>query len=86
MSFDNRLPVVIYSKNQCVQCDRTKKLLTARGIRYTEHKVDEDQLSYDYVKKMGYQAVPVVVLPFDYETDGPRHWSGFIPDNIKAIR
>lgn len=86
MAFENRLPVVVYSKADCVQCDRTKKLLDSRGIRWIEHKVDEDEQALQLVRQMGYQAAPVVVLPFDYETTADRHWSGFIPDNIKAIR
>jgi glutaredoxin-like protein NrdH len=82
----NRLPIVIYSKSNCVQCTQTKKLLDKLGYQWIEHKVDEDPLSLAYVQNMGYAAAPVVVLPFDWPSDGPRHWSGFIPDNLKAIR
>lgn len=67
---------VVYSKPQCVQCDRTIKALDSRGIDYKVVDMTEDASALGYVKEMGYLQAPVVVL------DGDNHWSGFRPDKI----
>lgn len=71
--------VALYSKPECVQCDRTKKLFDAKGIEYTEIDITQDSDAYKFVtEKLGYSAAPVVVT----ETD---HWYGFRPDKIGQI-
>lgn len=85
MSTDIRLPIVVYTKNNCHPCRLTKETLTRRGLRYVEHNVEDDPDAYQRVLDMGYQQVPVVVVPFDYDCD-ERHWSGLNPDMLKSIR
>lgn len=85
MSYENSLPVVVYSKPSCVQCNATYRALDASGLPYKIVDLTQDENAYHYVTSMGYQAAPVVVVPFEYETAEP-HWSGFRPDLIAQVR
>ena len=85
MNYANRLPVIVYTKNNCKQCDLTKAFLKRHGIPYREVNVEQDPDTLDKVKAMGYQQVPVVVVPFEYPTSGGHHWSGLQPDNLKRL-
>ena len=80
----NNLPVVVYTKPSCVQCTATRRWLSQHGIPYVTHDVTEDQTAYDYVVALGYQAAPVVVVPFDRDPDAG-HWSGFNPVRLSAL-
>lgn len=71
--------IVLYSKPQCVQCDRTKLLFEKRGLEFTEVDITKDPDAYNYVTKtLGYSAAPVVVTEND-------HWYGLRPDKIGEI-
>lgn len=39
--------IVIYSKNQCSQCDRAKAILKAHSVEFTELKLHEDFTTED---------------------------------------
>ena len=80
----NNLPVTLYSKSSCVQCTATERWLKSHDVRYVKHDVVEDATAYDYVVALGYQQVPVVVVPFDRDPDAG-HWSGFNPDRLGAL-
>lgn len=72
--------VVLYSKNDCIQCRMTKRNLDSLGIEYQEINIDESPESREYVKKeLGFMAAPVI------ETDTDT-WSGFRPDKIMALK
>ena len=72
--------VVLYSKNDCIQCRMTKRNLDSLGIEYQEINLDESPESREYVKKeLGFMAAPVVVT----DTDA---WSGFRPGKLEAIK
>ena len=80
----NNLPVTLYSKNNCVGCTATKRFMNEKGIRYVEHNIEEDVTAYDYVVGLGYQQVPVVVVPFDRDPNAG-HWSGFDPNKLSSL-
>lgn len=67
--------VTVYTKPDCVQCRLTTALLDRLGIRYGTTNI-YDHL--DHIQTLGYKQAPVV------ET-ADTHWSGFRPDNIKAL-
>ena len=72
--------VVLYSKNDCIQCRMTKRNLDSLGIEYQEINLDENPQFSEYVTKdLGFMAAPVVVT----DTDA---WSGFQPGKIEAIK
>lgn len=72
--------VTIYTKDRCVQCDMTKRLMKRLGIKYVEEDAtDEGNLAS--FKELGFLAAPVVAVG-DSADD---MWSGFQPDRIKEI-
>jgi glutaredoxin-like protein NrdH len=70
--------VCVYTKNDCQPCIRTKKELTLRGVAFTEVSVEEDAAALEYIKSLGHQGAPVVVL------SGGDSWSGMRPDLINS--
>lgn len=85
----SRCDITVYSKPRCPQCDATARLLNRMGAPYTKVDVTEDDVAYAFVKQLGYQQVPVVVVrDLHVEGDGRdgnivEHWSGFNPDRVK---
>ena len=83
--------IAVYSKPRCPQCDATKRLLNKMGAPYAKVDVTEDDVAYSFVKSLGYQQVPVVVVRDRHAGAGEggmgdnvvEHWSGFRPDRIK---
>lgn len=70
--------VKVYSLPNCIQCDRTKKILSGAGVSYEEIKIDENESAREHVKSLGYVSAPVV----ETESDS---WAGFRPDKIKKL-
>lgn len=61
-----------------MQCKMTKKLLDKEGADYQEINIDERPDMIDYVKDLGFSAVPVVKA-------GDIIFSGFQPAKLKEI-
>lgn len=75
--------VTVYSKEDCSQCDMTKKVMDSKEIPYEERRIDLDEEALAYVKELGYLAAPVVTIEYD---DKPmEHFYGFRPDMIGKI-
>lgn len=71
--------ITVYSKPECVQCDRTKKYLDEKVPHpYTILDVTQDPEALEMVKSLGYQQAPVVVVDDE-------HWSGFRPDLLRKL-
>lgn len=87
----SRYDITVYSKPRCPQCDATARLLNKMGAPYTKVDVTEDDVAYSFVKNLGYQQVPVVVVRDLHANTGDDergdnivgHWSGFNPDRVK---
>ena len=87
----SRYDITVYSKPRCPQCDATARLLNRMGAPYTKVDVTEDDVAYAFVKQLGYQQVPVVVVRDRHANGGDdeggdnivEHWSGFNPDRVK---
>lgn len=77
------MKITVYEKNDCMQCKQTKRLLDKLEISYDTVNIEDDETALQYVKELGYLAAPVILV-----TDGTntKHWSGFIPDNIKGLK
>lgn len=71
--------IIIYTKNNCVQCNATKNALDRHGIDYQLINLDAQPDAIDNLKSLGYRQVPVVMADDD-------HWSGFRPDKIAGLR
>jgi glutaredoxin-like protein NrdH len=72
-------PLIVYSKNRCVQCDWTKKYLQEKNIEYLEYNVEEDYEALLYVTSLGFKAAPVVFW-------GTESWTGYQPDKLAQIK
>lgn len=73
------MSVVVYTMPSCVQCDRTKKYMDEREIKYSVVDISKSKEAYELVMSLGYKQAPVV-------TAGNMHWSGFRPDKIDIIK
>jgi glutaredoxin-like protein NrdH len=72
------MKITVWTKNNCVQCDMTKKELTKRGINFEEQSLEDNPLAVEGFKDQGLLAAPIV------ETD-TKKWSGFRLDKIKSL-
>lgn len=71
--------VTVYSKNNCMQCKMTKRYLTEHNVDFQEINVSNQPEYVDYLKNLGYQSVPVVML------DDADPIVGFRPDELKEL-
>ena len=68
----------VYTKNNCVQCDMTKRLMDKIGVAYDVVNISEHPAELDRLIEMGYRSAPVVIT----DTDS---WAGFNPDKIRDM-
>ena len=73
--------VTVYSLPNCVQCDRTKKLMEREGVEYVPVMLNEHPELAAEFKEAGFLQAPIVVVG----NDG-RRWGGFRPDLIKELK
>lgn len=71
--------IIIYTKDNCVQCNATKHAMDRHGIDYQLINLDAQPEAVGSLKALGYRQVPVVMA-------GSDHWSGFRPDKIAGLR
>jgi glutaredoxin-like protein NrdH len=72
------MPITLYSKPACVQCNQTKKAFDRKGVEYVVVDLTKDPEAYDKVISMGFKSAPVVIA-------GDESWAGFQPDRINAL-
>ncbi|MDO1605793.1 glutaredoxin-like protein NrdH [Lactobacillus sp. YT155] len=71
--------IVVYSKNNCMQCKMTKRYLSEHNVNFQEINVSNEPEYIDYLKGLGYQSVPVVMQ----NDNNPI--VGFRPDALKGL-
>ncbi len=72
----------VYTKDNCVQCDMTKRLMDKIGVEYEIINISENPSELDKLIEMGYRAAPVVVVTSE---TGIESWAGFQPDKITSL-
>lgn len=72
--------VTVYMKKNCPQCIMTKKYMDALDIEYETIDVADNEEAREYVKSLGFQTLPVVVV------ESGEAWFGFRPENIDLIK
>lgn len=65
-----RTPVVMYTSSTCPYCAKARRLLTERGVQFTEYQVDKSEADAAEFQKLGGQYVPVIYI-------GERRIAGF---------
>ena len=68
--------ITVYTRDNCVQCDRTKAALKKRDLEYMEIEMDDETADSFY--DQGYRSLPIVIAHAEI-------WAGFRPDKIKEI-
>ena len=73
--------VVMYTKNNCFGCAKSKEKLDENSIHYTAVNVEEDASAYHYVTEvLGLRQMPVFVVS---TIEGEEVWSGLQPQKIR---
>lgn len=70
----------LYSADNCMQCNFTKKLLDARGIDYDPINIDEQPEARDALKSEGLMTIPVLK-----DKAGKLIAVGFQPNVLNAL-
>ena len=74
--------VTVYSKDDCVQCDRTKAWLNKNGVPFDEVDLIANPMTLEAFKDEGFSSAPIVTVKTS-DPDVEFIWAGFIPDNLK---
>ncbi|EMF5692703.1 glutaredoxin-like protein NrdH [Enterobacter dykesii] len=72
------MSIIIYTRNDCVQCHATKRAMESRGVAFEMVNIDQQPEAADTLRAQGFRQLPVVVA-------GETSWSGFRPDMINRI-
>lgn len=73
-----RVPVIIYTTPNCVQCNMTKREFDKAGIIYEVVDLSTNPKKTAEFKELGYLAAPIV-------TTDIRVWSGFKLPKIRSL-
>ena len=72
------MSIIIYTRNDCVQCHVTKRAMESRGVAFEMVNIDLVPEAADTLRAQGFRQLPVVVA-------GETSWSGFRPDMINRL-
>lgn len=72
------MSVELWTKPNCPNCDRTAKMLTARGINFTTRSFAEEPELLEAARARGFTSAPVVIA-------GDDAWCGLRPDKIVTL-
>lgn len=72
--------VTVYTKKNCPQCMMTKQYMDALNIEYETIDATDNEEARAYVKSLGFQTLPVVVV------ESGEAWFGFRPENIDLLK
>lgn len=69
--------ITVYGREDCIQCEWTKRWLTKLGHEYRDVDIDADDVVLGLIAP-GFTTLPIVVT--DSET-----WAGFKLDKIRSL-
>jgi glutaredoxin-like protein NrdH len=79
------MKITVYTKNNCMQCEMTKQILSRKGIEFKAKNVDlmdedEKEITINYIKEeLKFSSMPVVVI------EGKDAFAGFRPDKLEEL-
>ena len=71
--------IKLYTKNNCIQCTMTKKLLNKDNIKYEEVNVEENSDVLEDLKSRGFKSLPVLSY------NDKEYIVGFQVDKLRAF-
>lgn len=71
--------ILLYTKNNCVRCKMTKKVLSTMKINFKEINISQHDKTRKMLVEKGYKQTPVVAI------NGKLSFSGFRPDLLKKL-
>lgn len=71
--------IIVYSKNNCMQCKMTKRFLKEHNVSFEERNINQDPKYLDILKEQGFKSVPIVM-----QSDNAPI-VGFRPDSLKEL-
>ena len=72
------MSIIIYTRNDCVQCHATKRAMESRGVDFEIVNIDLVPEAADTLRAQGFRQLPVVVA-------GETSRSGFLRDMINSL-
>ncbi len=72
------MSIIIYTRNNCVQCHATKRAMESRGMVFEMVNIDQQPEAAETLRAPGFRQLPVVIA-------GETRWSGFGPDMINRL-
>ncbi len=72
------MSIIIYTRNDCVQCHATKRAMESRGLAFEMVNLDVQPEEIETLRAQGFRQLPVVIA-------GETRWSGFRPDMINRL-
>ena len=73
------MKVTVYEKNNCVQCEATKRWLRKAKIEFDTVNLEESPDAMTKVQMLGHSAAPVVITDTD-------NWSGFRISKLEKLK
>ena len=73
------MKVTVYEKNNCVQCEATKRWLRKAKIEFDTVNLEETPQAMAKVQEMGFNSAPVVITDVD-------SWSGFRISKLENLK
>jgi glutaredoxin-like protein NrdH len=72
------MTVTVYTKDNCVQCEATKRHLDKIDVAYETVNITNNIGALDKLISLGYRSAPVVVTDDD-------SWAGYIPEKLDKL-
>lgn len=77
----NQKEITVYSQDDCIACDRTKKFLDKNQIAYKIIDMTGNDEIKDHIKNnLGLFAAPVVLI-----NDGEEKWAGYNREKLTSL-
>lgn len=70
--------VIVYSNENCVQCEQTKRFLTLKEIPFEAKSINDSPEIHSLIEEKGYRSAPIVVA-------ADESWSGFRLDKLNSL-
>jgi glutaredoxin-like protein NrdH len=72
------MTVTVYTKDNCVHCEATKRHLDKINVAYETVNITNNIGAVDKLIGLGYRSAPVVVTDDD-------SWSGYVPEKLDKL-